>query len=154
MEKMFTAADFDTEVLGSDKPVLVDFFATWCGPCKMMAPAVEKLAEEYEGRAVIGKLDVEESMDIAGRYGVMNVPTLILFKDGRAVERKVGLQSASDLRKLLDSVLEARAVPLAFRASGRSLGGSNKAERAFRPVQAREEAVLHQKIRGRRPGFR
>ena len=69
MEKMFTAADFDTEVLGSDKPVLVDFFATWCGP------------------------------------GVMNVPTLILFKDGRAVERKVGLQSASDLRKLLDSVL-------------------------------------------------
>ena len=105
MEKMFTAADFDTEVLGSDKPVLVDFFATWCGPCKMMAPAVEKLAEEYEGRAVIGKLDVEESMDIAGRYGVMNVPTLILFKDGRAVERKVGLQSASDLRKLLDSVL-------------------------------------------------
>lgn len=91
MEKMFTAADFDTEVLGSDKPVLVDFFATWCGPCKMMAPAVEKLAEE--------------SMDIAGRYGVMNVPTLILFKDGRAVERKVGLQSASDLRKLLDSVL-------------------------------------------------
>ena len=90
MEKMFTAADFDTEVLGSDK---------------LMAPAVEKLAEEYEGRAVIGKLDVEESMDIAGRYGVMNVPTLILFKDGRAVERKVGLQSASDLRKLLDSVL-------------------------------------------------
>ena len=81
MEKMFTAADFDTEVLGSDKPVLVDFFATCrCGPCQMMAPAVEKLAEEYEGRAVIGKLDVEESMDIAGRYGVMNVPTLILFK--------------------------------------------------------------------------
>ena len=60
MEKMFTAADFDTEVLGSDKPVLVDFFATWCGPCKMMAPAVEKLAEEYEGKAVIGKLDVED----------------------------------------------------------------------------------------------
>ena len=87
------------------KQIFVDVYTSWCGPCKMMAPAVEKLAEEYEGKAVIGKLDVEESMDIAGRYGVMNVPTLILFKDGRAVERKVGLQSASDLRKLLDSVL-------------------------------------------------
>ena len=87
------------------KQFFVDVYTSWCGPCKMMAPAVEKLAEEYEGKAVIGKLDVEESMDIAGRYGVMNVPTLILFKDGRAVERKVGLQSASDLRKLLDSVL-------------------------------------------------
>ena len=93
------------KALESGKLVFIDLYATWCGPCKMMAPAVEKLAEEYEGRAVIGKLDVEESMDIAGRYGVMNVPTLILFKDGRAVERKVGLQSASDLRKLLDSVL-------------------------------------------------
>ena len=111
-----TKADFLTKVANyetnptewkylGDKPALIDFYASWCGPCKMMAPAVEKLAEEYEGRAVIGKLDVEESMDIAGRYGVMNVPTLILFKDGRAVERKVGLQSASDLRKLLDSVL-------------------------------------------------
>ena len=98
-------ANFNEKTNSQDKIVVVDFFATWCGPCKMMAPAVEKLAEEYEGRAVIGKLDVEESMDIAGRYGVMNVPTLILFKDGRAVERKVGLQSASDLRKLLDSVL-------------------------------------------------
>ena len=98
-------ANFNEKTNSADHVVVVDFFATWCGPCKMMAPAVEKLAEEYEGKAVIGKLDVEESMDIAGRYGVMNVPTLILFKDGRAVERKVGLQSASDLRKLLDSVL-------------------------------------------------
>ena len=93
------------EAIAQDKLVFIELYATWCGPCKMMAPAVEKLAEEYEGKAVIGKLDVEESMDIAGRYGVMNVPTLIHFKDGRAVERKVGLQSASDLRKLLDSVL-------------------------------------------------
>ena len=103
--KLVDEKTFHTEVEKSSVPVLVDFYADWCGPCKMMAPAVEKLAEEYEGKAVIGKLDVEESMDIAGRYGVMNVPTLILFKDGRAVERKVGLQSASDLRKLLDSVL-------------------------------------------------
>ena len=98
-------SDFETNVCTSSAPVLLDFWAGWCMPCKMLAPSIEKLAEEYEGRAVIGKLDVEESMDIAGRYGVMNVPTLILFKDGRAVERKVGLQSASDLRKLLDSVL-------------------------------------------------
>ena len=69
MEKIFTSANFDAEVLNASMPVLVDFFATWCGPCKMMAPAIEKLAEEYEGKAVVGKLDVDESMDIAGRYG-------------------------------------------------------------------------------------
>ena len=100
----FNAAQFE-EALGKPGVLVVDFWAGWCMPCKMLAPSIEKLAEEYEGRAVIGKLDVEESMDIAGRYGVMNGPTLILFKDGRAVARKVGLQSASDLRKLLDSVL-------------------------------------------------
>ena len=105
MEKIFTSANFDAEVLGSSKPVLVDFFATWCGPCKMRAPAIEKLAEEYEGKADIGKLDVDESMDIAGRYGIMNVPTLIIFKNGQVVNKMIGLQNQNSLRKALDAVL-------------------------------------------------
>ncbi len=105
MEKVFTSANFDAEVLGSSMPVLVDFFATWCGPCKMMAPAIEKLAEEYEGKAVVGKLDVEESMDIAGRYGVMNIPTLIVFKNGEIVSKFVGLQNKNELKKALDAAL-------------------------------------------------
>lgn len=105
MEKVFTSANFDAEVLGSSMPVLVDFFATWCGPCKMMAPAIEKLAEEYEGKAAVGKLDVEESMDIAGRYGVMNIPTLIVFKNGEIVSKFVGLQNKNELKKALDAAL-------------------------------------------------
>ena len=105
MEKVFTSANFDAEVLGSSMPVLVDFFATWCGPCKMMAPTIEKLAEEYEGKAVVGKLDVEESMDIAGRYGVMNIPTLIVFKNGEIVSKFVGLQNKNELKKALDAAL-------------------------------------------------
>ena len=105
MEKIFTSANFDAEVLNSSMPVLVDFFAVWCGPCKMMAPAIEKLAEEYEGKAVVGKLDVDESMDIAGRYGIMNIPTLIIFKNGEIVSKFVGLQNKNELKKALDAVL-------------------------------------------------
>ena len=84
---------------------LVDFFATWCGPCKMMAPAVEALAAEYEGKAKIGKLDVEESADIAARYGVMMVPTVILFKNGEVVSKNVGLQNKNTLKNALDASL-------------------------------------------------
>ena len=105
MEKIFTSANFDAEVLNASMPVLVDFFATWCGPCKMMAPAIEKLAEEYEGKAVVGKLDVDESMDIAGRYGIMNIPTLIIFKNGEIVSKFVGLQNKNELKKALDAAL-------------------------------------------------
>lgn len=105
MEKIFTSENFDSEVLNSSKPVLVDFFATWCGPCKMMAPVIEKLAAEYEGKADIGKMDVEESMDIAGRYGIMNVPTLMIFKNGQVAAKLVGLQSGNDLKKALDAAL-------------------------------------------------
>ncbi len=105
MEKIFTSANFDAEVLNSSMPVLVDFFAVWCGPCKMMAPAIEKLAEEYEGKAVVGKMDVDESMDIAGRYGIMNIPTLIIFKNGEIVSKFVGLQNKNELKKALDAAL-------------------------------------------------
>ena len=88
MEAVFTSANFDADVLGSDIPVVVDFFATWCGPCRMMAPAIAELAEEYDGKVKIGKLDVDENSDIAARYGVMSIPTIILFKNGEVFSKR------------------------------------------------------------------
>ena len=101
MEKKFTMENFDAEVLKADKPVLVDFYADWCGPCKMMAPLVEKLADEMEGEAVIGKLNVDDCEEIAMKYSVMNIPTLILFKNGEAVNRVIGVQSQEVLEKMI-----------------------------------------------------
>ncbi|MCI8363033.1 MAG: thioredoxin [Clostridia bacterium] len=101
MEKIFTTENFEMEVLKSDKPVLVDFYADWCGPCKMMAPLIEKMAEEFSDSAVIGKLNVDDNEEIAMKYQVMNIPTLILFKNGAAVNRLVGVQSREILEKLL-----------------------------------------------------
>ncbi len=106
MEKKFTSANFDAEVLGSDKPAVVDFFATWCGPCKMMAPVIEALAEEYNGRVTIGKLDVDENEDIAAAYNVMTIPTIILFKDGRIVWKSVGVQDKNTLKGQIDAMLQ------------------------------------------------
>ena len=105
MEMRFTSENFDAEVLNSDKPVLVDFFATWCGPCKMMAPVVESLAAEYDGRVKVGKLDVDESEDIAARYGVMTIPTIFLFKNGQILNKTVGVQSKDTLVKEIEAAL-------------------------------------------------
>lgn len=102
MEKKFTTQNFDAEVLKSDKPVLVDFYADWCGPCKMMAPVVEALAEEKAGTAVIGKLNVDENEEIAMKYGVMSIPTLIVFKNGQAVDKRVGVQSKETLVAMIE----------------------------------------------------
>lgn len=102
MEMKFTSENFDTQVLDSKGTVLVDFFADWCGPCKMMAPVVEKLAQEYEGKAVVGKLNVDDSSDIAARYGVMSIPTLIVFKNGQILDKFVGVTSRQDLEKALE----------------------------------------------------
>ena len=105
MEYKFTSADFEKEVLQSDKPVLVDFFADWCGPCKMMAPVVEQLAEELEGKAKVGKLNIDENMDIAEKYRVMNIPTFLIFKDGQEKERIVGAVSKNELKNNLEQTL-------------------------------------------------
>ena len=105
MTKVFTDGNFEEEVLKSDKPVLVDFFADWCGPCKMMAPVVEQLAEELEGKAKVGKLNIDENMDIAEKYRVMNIPTFLIFKDGQEKERIVGAVSKNELKNKLEQTL-------------------------------------------------
>ena len=89
MEHKFTTADFEKEVLEADIPVLVDFYADWCGPCKMMAPVIEEIAEEADDIKV-GKLNIDNEMEIAQKYGVMSIPTLIVFKNGEEVKRDLG----------------------------------------------------------------
>lgn len=98
MAKVFTSENFEQEVLKSDKPVLVDFWATWCGPCRRQAPIIEELAEE--GYAV-GKLDVDQEMELAQKYQVMSIPTLIVFKNGEEAARLVGLTPKEKLKELL-----------------------------------------------------
>ena len=105
METVFTSANFDADVLGSEIPVVVDFFATWCGPCRMMAPVIEELAEEYDGKVKIGKLDVDENSDIAARYGVMSIPTIILFKDGEIFSKSVGFHDKEVLENAIKEML-------------------------------------------------
>ncbi len=100
-----TEDTWDDKVLNSEIPVLVDFWAEWCGPCKMIAPAVHELALEYDGQLSVGKLDVDNSPNIAMKYGVRSIPALIFFKDGQAVHTIVGARPKAALKKEIDQVL-------------------------------------------------
>ena len=101
----FTDSSLDEEVLKSDKPVLVDFWASWCGPCKALGPVIEELAGNFEGKAVIGKLSTEENSETPSKYGVMAIPTVIFFKDGEEVERVVGVKSKEELSTIIEGLL-------------------------------------------------
>ncbi len=88
----FTNENFQQEVIESDIPVLVDFWAVWCGPCKMLTPTIEQLSSEYEGKVKIGKVNVDENQELAAQYGIMSIPTIMIFKDGQVVEQFIGVQ--------------------------------------------------------------
>ncbi len=101
MTQIFNDENFDSEVLKSKLPVMVDFHAEWCGPCKMMGPAVDELAAEYEGKWKIGKLNVDEAPKVAEKYGIQSIPTLIFFKDGKAVDKTMGFQAKDNIKARL-----------------------------------------------------
>ncbi|MDH3709632.1 MAG: thioredoxin [Cyclobacteriaceae bacterium] len=101
-----TDANFE-EIIASDKPVLVDFWAEWCGPCKMIGPVVEELASEYEGKAVVGKVDVDNNPNVSARFGIRSIPTLLVFKGGEVVDKQIGAVPKSILAQKLDAQVEA-----------------------------------------------
>jgi thioredoxin 1 len=100
-----TDANFEELVVKSDKPVMIDFWAVWCGPCRMIAPIVEEMAGEYEGKAVIGKVDVDSNPNIAMKYGIRNIPTVLFVKDGQVVDKQVGAAPKTAFTAKLDALL-------------------------------------------------
>lgn len=99
----FTDQNFEQEVLGSSTPVLVDFWAEWCMPCRMLAPTIEKIAKDYAGKVKVGKLDTDANRDVASKYSISAIPTVILFKDGQVSQKFVGLRQEKDFKAALDA---------------------------------------------------
>lgn len=102
---VLTDDNFASEVLESDRPVLVDFWATWCGPCRMVSPIVEELAGEYDGRAKVGKLDVDSAQKTAQEYGIRSIPTLLIFREGKVADQVIGAVPKVQISEKLDAVL-------------------------------------------------
>lgn len=100
-----TDANFEELVLKSDKPVVVDFWAAWCGPCRMVGPIIDEISKEYEGKAVVGKLDVDQNQEFAAKYGIRNIPTVLLFDKGELVGRQVGVAPKNAYVEALDALL-------------------------------------------------
>ena len=101
----FTDQNFQELVLDSDKPVLVDFWATWCGPCRTIGPIVDELHTEYEGKVIVGKVNVDDHQEISAKYGIRNIPTILFFKGGEIVDKNVGVAPKSDLAIKIDALL-------------------------------------------------
>ena len=103
-EKVVAVSDgeFDSSVIQCDKPTLVDFWAEWCQPCKMLAPTIEEIAGEYDGRIIVSKLNVDDNPTTATKYGIRGIPTLLLFKDGQVVQQMVGVKSKAEIKKIID----------------------------------------------------
>ncbi|MBI3312855.1 MAG: thioredoxin [Candidatus Omnitrophica bacterium] len=104
-EKVFTDQNFQTDVLSSSQPVLVDFWAEWCGPCRMLAPIVGRIAEANQGKVVVGKLNVDDNPTVPQKYGIQGIPTLIIFKNGQPVNQIVGYQSQENIQKAINESL-------------------------------------------------
>ena len=106
-EKVLTDSNFETEVLKSKQPVLVDFWAEWCGPCKMLSPVIDRLAVANQGKLVIGKMNVDENQNTPQQYGIQGIPTLLFFKNGQVVNQIVGFQSQDSIQEAIDEVVNA-----------------------------------------------
>ncbi len=100
-----TAENFETQVLQAKTPVLVDFWASWCGPCRMLAPVIDELAQEFDGKLTVGKINVDEQGALAAQYGIMSIPSVFLFQNGQVIERLVGVRPKAELTELIQKVL-------------------------------------------------